>query len=306
MWPELKCWRRSKPSWSPEQDRPEQNWVVSVSTKKFLRFLAKLKSHSTTSSPLRETCSVVFVFCPLWKRVTLVRVFAKWAKSVSFECSLEVGISTGVWICKVLLLFEKQISRQKCEDLSWQRLNKHWSVFALRAQTEKNISLSLSLSLWSVYLRERARVLCRELWERESGAVVGFTEAQRWVDFTPFPQQFPQIGSTSPSLTHPPLSHTVGNFCQRAANTGCSQKMRERERVCGYIEERERERERDRVSWRHHCRVECSSKETDTDSKKCLKKMGDKQFGRLIKDLKEKPSHDSFAILAKVLAPFSS
>ena len=69
--------------------------------KKFLRFLAKLKSHSTTSSPLRETCSVVFVFCPLWKRVTLVRVFAKWAKSVSFECSLEVGISTGVRIYKV-------------------------------------------------------------------------------------------------------------------------------------------------------------------------------------------------------------
>ena len=34
--------------------------------------------------------------------------------------------------------------------------------------------------------------------------------------------------------------------------------------------------------------------------------MGTKQIGRQIKDLKEKPSHDFFAILAKVSAPFSS
>ena len=211
--------------------------------KKFLRLLSKLKSHWTTSSPLRETCSVVwyFVHCG---RESHWSEFLQNGQKVFLSNVQQLESAQGLEFVKFRFDWKTDFTTKMRRPFLAKVEQTLICVRASSSDGKKHLSLSLSLSLWSVYLRERARVLCRELWERESGAVVGFTEAQRWVDFTPFPQQFPQLGSPSPSLTHPPLSHTVGNFCQRAANTGCSQKMRERERVCGYIEERERKRKR--------------------------------------------------------------
>ena len=208
--------------------------------KKISSFFGKTQKSLDDFESFKRDMFSCFVFCPLWKRVTLVRVSAKWAKSVSFECSLEVGISTGVKICKVLLLFENRFHDKNAKTC----LGKGWTNTDLCSRFElrrKKTSLSLSLSRPSTF--ESARAFSVESYER-GRAEPSSASLRRSVESILLPSLNNFHSSAQPlppSLT--PLSLTQWVTFVNAPQTLDVAKKWERERVCGYIKEREREKE---------------------------------------------------------------